>query len=398
MSKEHNDIKNLDELLSLLHDDKNQEALDPFEQEALEGFASMGDEDSARDLVSRAQTRMYKRLERKPVLERKKPPTYWLAAAGVILIAALSVVFYSLLQENIQTKQVAVIPSANPVNGDASGTGTQTGAADLLPNESEEQELKETVPVSPKPDINTSPPISKTQQEPPLEPGTLSTIKPNTSTINSERAVSSGLETRSFPPETMKSYTATVVKVNEPTVKRDALSDPKTTSTDRVDNSKATNNSMVEKMASPTEESITYKDAEKGSDVALQEAESIKKEAKKVRERTKTDPVTTFASSSGAAGFSPAFYQNGQKALSDDLHYLLKKDSLPGTLNGEEIKASVTLNESNRVLSVTIISPVITDKAIEDALKKAISALNGFRTAFQSGNPIKSTFEFTFKP
>jgi hypothetical protein len=79
--------KNLDELLGHLNPDSNREGddLDAFEQEALEGFATL---ESSQEAVEMKQ-RLDKRMEEKLAEKRKPLFIYWSAAAGVALIIGL---------------------------------------------------------------------------------------------------------------------------------------------------------------------------------------------------------------------------------------------------------------------------------------------------------------------
>lgn len=356
MSKEHNNIKNIDELLALLHDEKNQEVLDPFEQEALEGFASMGNEDSARALVSRAQTRMFRRLERKSPSERKKPQTYWLAAAGVILIAALSVVFYSLLQESTQTKQVAVIPSANPVSPTLPETGAQPGVPEMTISERKELKRERLSSESITPEILKKPELQLDRKS-------------------------------SAAPKAISLQTA-----DESVAKTEALPEEKSETTTQAD--------LVRPVSTDDE-----KTASKGGAVAYKEkiteapgATLSKNDSEKKRERTHTTTVSQAITETGAASFSAAYYLNGQQALTEDLRRLFKSNKDLESLTTKELKVLVALDETNAVQSVTILSPVITDKDLTENLKKTITSLGGFRTAIQNGKPVKSAFEFVFTP
>ena len=75
--------KNLDELLAQMHQSGND--LDAFEQEALEGFATL---ENAQEAVDMKQ-RLDKRMEEKLAEKRKPLFIYWSAAAGVALIIGL---------------------------------------------------------------------------------------------------------------------------------------------------------------------------------------------------------------------------------------------------------------------------------------------------------------------
>lgn len=82
------ETKKLDELLDHLNNDTGD--LDAFEQEALEGFASLSGKQEALDLKNRLDERIEKEL-----FEKKKRPVfiYWSAAAGFILLIGLVVLF-----------------------------------------------------------------------------------------------------------------------------------------------------------------------------------------------------------------------------------------------------------------------------------------------------------------
>lgn len=88
--------KNLDELLEHLHKPSGDD-LDAFEQEALEGFATLETKEEAIEMKQRLDERMEEKLSKK----RKPLFIYWSAAAGVALIIGL--VF--LLQTNQNLKQ-----------------------------------------------------------------------------------------------------------------------------------------------------------------------------------------------------------------------------------------------------------------------------------------------------
>jgi hypothetical protein len=75
--------KNLDELLAHMH--KGGDDLDAFEQEALEGFATL---ESSQEAIELKQ-RLDKRMEEKLAEKRKPLFIYWSAAAGVALIIGL---------------------------------------------------------------------------------------------------------------------------------------------------------------------------------------------------------------------------------------------------------------------------------------------------------------------
>ncbi len=75
--------KNLDELLEHLH--KPGDDLDAFEQEALEGFATLENKQEALEMKQRLDERMEEKFSKK----RKPLFIYWSAAAGIALIIGL---------------------------------------------------------------------------------------------------------------------------------------------------------------------------------------------------------------------------------------------------------------------------------------------------------------------
>ncbi len=91
MSKQTNKPdKNLEALF-----DKNKgsgNSVDAFEQDALEGFAALNNRQEAFDM----KAALDEKISRRGVFrDKKKPATYWLAAAGFLLIVGLSVYFIS---------------------------------------------------------------------------------------------------------------------------------------------------------------------------------------------------------------------------------------------------------------------------------------------------------------
>ncbi|MBA2612008.1 MAG: hypothetical protein H0U95_08560 [Bacteroidetes bacterium] len=80
---------NLDQLFNKAKADK--QSLDDFEKDALAGFDMLGSEKEAANLKASLDTRIKKELFEKE--EEKNPKIYWWAAAGLILVVGLSVLF-----------------------------------------------------------------------------------------------------------------------------------------------------------------------------------------------------------------------------------------------------------------------------------------------------------------
>ncbi|MBL7918372.1 MAG: hypothetical protein JNM96_08235, partial [Bacteroidia bacterium] len=91
MSKRINkDTKSLDELLKQINNPDDN--IDAFEQDALEGFASLENNED----VLRLKSKLDERFE-KEILEKKKKPLviYWAAAASIVLLVGIFVIFKS---------------------------------------------------------------------------------------------------------------------------------------------------------------------------------------------------------------------------------------------------------------------------------------------------------------
>lgn len=110
MSEDQNNknVFDIDELLERFKDGSDKGDLDEFEREALEGFEQLENKEAVKNFVDTAHAKLSTRLSKKRKTERPRLQTYWLAAAGVVLIAALSVLFYSSLHENTGGNQVAI--------------------------------------------------------------------------------------------------------------------------------------------------------------------------------------------------------------------------------------------------------------------------------------------------
>ncbi len=118
MSKRINkETKSLEELLKQNINSGN--SIDAFEQEALEGFASLENDDE----VLRLKNKLDKRFESE-ILEKKKKPfvIYWAAAASILLLVGIFVVFKSTLStdkqnlalnETAENTEVTEIPSGD---------------------------------------------------------------------------------------------------------------------------------------------------------------------------------------------------------------------------------------------------------------------------------------------
>ncbi|MES2678913.1 MAG: hypothetical protein V4635_03470 [Bacteroidota bacterium] len=82
---------------------------DPFEKEALEGFAALNDKQEAFGL----KADLDEKISRSQVFaDKKNPATYWMAAAGFLLIVGLSVYFIN--GSSPQHKDLAVSPIEAP--------------------------------------------------------------------------------------------------------------------------------------------------------------------------------------------------------------------------------------------------------------------------------------------
>lgn len=100
---EHNkDSKSFEELLKNMETRKTAD-LDDFEREALEGFALLESNDEAKEVKANLDEKIYSKLFNED--ERKKRPVaYWFAAAGLLLVIGLSVLFVT-NSENITGKK-----------------------------------------------------------------------------------------------------------------------------------------------------------------------------------------------------------------------------------------------------------------------------------------------------
>jgi hypothetical protein len=87
MSRKENNRRQLEEFLRK----KNRETTDPFEQDALEGFASLEDEQQALALKDKLDARM-----QDEVLQNSNNRTlfYWAAAAGLLLFISFSIYLF----------------------------------------------------------------------------------------------------------------------------------------------------------------------------------------------------------------------------------------------------------------------------------------------------------------
>lgn len=97
---------NLDQLFNKAKADK--QGLDDFEKDAIEGFDMLESEQEATDLKAALDTRIQKELFDKE--EERNPKVYWFAAAGLILVIGLTVLFIRNNNESLSNSHdVAII-------------------------------------------------------------------------------------------------------------------------------------------------------------------------------------------------------------------------------------------------------------------------------------------------
>jgi hypothetical protein len=100
---------NLDQLFNKAKADK--QGLDDFEKDAIEGFDMLESEKEAADLKASLDTLIQKELFAKE--EERNPKVYWFAAAGLILVVGLSVLFVLNNNDSLSNSHdVAIINNA----------------------------------------------------------------------------------------------------------------------------------------------------------------------------------------------------------------------------------------------------------------------------------------------
>ncbi len=104
--------KEPDKLKDLLGKAKGQgmETMDDFEKEALEGFDQLASEEEAFALKSQLDAKIERELFSKS--SRKSSPFYWMAAAGLLLVIGLSVLFILQNNEKEQRKLALAEPKS----------------------------------------------------------------------------------------------------------------------------------------------------------------------------------------------------------------------------------------------------------------------------------------------
>ncbi len=396
MSKEQTNSESLDDLLSRFNNDSAKKDLDAFEQEALEGFESLGDSTLAREFANQAQARLFRKLDQRQAKKnRRQPQTYWLAAAGVILIAALGVVFYSQLHESTQTKQLAVTkPEAKETLPDAAPLAVEK---ETLPDEAqavnptaEKQDAKQTVASSPKTDLQAKPFQAEVERN---------KLKPNTTTLVVERnEKATALPSTPTQPD--------LLGTADQEVKREASAIDESSTVEKNKDQRETYkfDSSLSQHSTASALGYTSKIDAKSE---LEKEEKAQKEFKKSASATrkKQEPSTSTVSSAPLAGMAAnysapseaAYYEGGNAAFYKSLRTRLNANAKLNNFNSS-FKANVFINEKNELTTVVILNENTWDETLRTALIKEILQLNGFHSAVENGKPIKSNVEVEYKP
>lgn len=401
MSKEQTNSERLDDLLSRFNNDSAKKDLDAFEQEALEGFESLGNTTLAREFANQAQARMFRKLDQRQTKKnRREPQTYWLAAAGVILIAALGVVFYSQLHESTQTKQLAVtkletkeaLPDAPPLNPKKEVSINETQAAKAA---TEKQEAKQTLVSSPNAEQQTKP--FQTKVEP-------NKIKPQPNALVVERR-------KEATALTSASALHTPLDVTDQEDKAEGSALDESSNAKKTMLEKSKDQSVTYKLDSNLSQNSTASTFGYASNLdvksELEKEEKTQRESKKsdAKTRQKQEPPANMVSSAPQAGAvadysvksEAAYYEGGNATFCKNLRLRLNANP---KLNGfnSTFRATIFINEKSEITSAVVLNENTLDETLRAALIKEIIQLNGFRSAKENGKPIKSNIEVEYQP
>ncbi len=380
MSEEQTNKNNLEELLARFKNEQSNDDLDPFEQEALEGFEQMESKEAVRNFVRTAQVRVHKRL-RIQHQEKRSPKTYWVLAASIVLFAGLSLVFYSMLQETEQTRHVVIqepkveeqkkIESMSPV-GTISETITSTNAATS----------GFTSPISNTFTLNLE--DKKTHS---VTNKLVSNDKQNTKqkeykadvliTEDAKTIVANNSSNETFKTEEAKPQLDSVLSST-----KNVTNAAPTTVANTLTWSGGLAATETKRVEAPTK-SANISDGKK--------AEMAKE---KVDTRADSDkPSTTFAST--AVAVTQAYYEGGTAVLITKLKTQFLKNEVLKSIT-QKLEIEISLTETNEIKSIAI--PNLKDENVKAEITKELKQLTGYKTAQKNGRTIPSVFVFTFQP
>jgi hypothetical protein len=378
MSEEQTNKNNLEELLARFKNEQSNSDLDPFEQEALEGFEQMESKEAVRDFVGTTQARVHKRL-RIQHQEKRSPKTYWMMAASIVLFAGLSVVFYSMLQETEQTRHVVIQEpkveeqkkiESMPPQGTAATieTFTSTNGNTVVYFNKVETEGKKEWRVADK--SNTGAKQAETLAE---EDNTYKTIT-STAANASPVTVASGQ----------------VFKLEESVVQNDSIVVLNNNATNAAPATNVNSSSWIGGIVATETKKAEKEAAPKSVGYSIKRAEASESKSNARADDGKVS--TTLASTSVE---TKAYYTEGNGVLTTKLKAQFLKNEVLKTIT-QKLEIEISLTETNEIKTVAI--PNLKEENLKVELIKELKQLTGYRTAQKNGRNIPSVFVFTFQP
>lgn len=320
------------------------ETADEFEQEALEGFAMLENEQEILELKSQTDAKVNAALQ----VKRSKKTTYWFAAAGLLLCIGLTVFFVS-QQGTLEDNRVAIEEKALSAEQLSPADHTNTDGALATSDSLAPTQYKSVNPVvSSRMDQTAAAPVpSETSQE-----------RFSESAGKASPSTQAGAE----PEKTAEAL------ANLPLAKDEGAA--------------PTNDAKAVSL-----EDISNEDREEH--VAVVSAQPESKTKKALRKKAESEPATAPASASYESALAICWYEGGDQRLQQDL----KKELLKRQLD-RPFKANLSVATNGTVERVEFLN----GKEFNRDEKKELEAVLKKLSAFKNSSGAAQSYIVDYRP
>lgn len=325
----------------------NKDPLDPFEQEAAEGFSLLNSEEERANLKASTDQAISKLLSKKAQVPTRQ---YWLSAAALFIVAGLSFVFF------FQTKN----PAELAINRELSPTETVI-----------KENLQDSADLEPQNSSNQN--------------------KQKESTVAVEKSKDLGFQKQSAPASSAQQNSDFKAKSAQAPLKKEEAAD-------NMELQLTEDAHESEISAAPAMTNTLTSSAEKFDKFALVNAD-ISTAAKTApaspqAEMKKADPKTrSKGSNTGIIVLSQVNYTGGNTVLHKDILKILKKEDAVVKLN-----LQFTISENGRVDKCNVLEPSALSLEKQMLILKALKNLKNFTVVSTEGSQMPAIYNYEFIP
>ena len=368
----HKDNTENRKLKELLNKNKGSEGtpLDDFEKEALEGFATLKNEEEILDLKEKLDTRVYKEVFTR---ERKPAKTYWYAAAGLLLIIGFSV--YFLQNSSLKEREDLAIGSQKAEAIDEIQTVIDAQAQS---SKTKEPEFKQAAPAEKLQEAEKTTALENTAYEtaPDRKPEKTVVVESYDDNVSAKSAAGYAQEREANEPA------ATLSKNSEE--KKDSRQPARDMKDEAAELDKAPQAEIVQ--AAPA---ITAQDQDKLASTEGKRKKSLKRT--KAKEGESNLNSYTLAPQGAVAPMPSCYYTGGDQALHKDVKKALVAKNLL-----QKFDASLYINTKKKVEKVVFTNAYELNTAQQKKITEVLKQLEKFN--FSEPSSFLIEYKLVFRP